>query len=110
MTIPEDVHTRSTTEDRDMRYLQVSDRFSKVFRGGILIFAVDISRHKQMEEAVRATTRKLVESQEQERVRMISGTISIDSTPLGGTTIHVRAPLTLTADANADILSEAPSI
>jgi chemotaxis protein histidine kinase CheA len=41
---------------------------------------------------------------------MISGTISIDSTPLGGTTIHVRAPLTLTADANADILSEAPSI
>ncbi|HEU5257851.1 MAG TPA: ATP-binding protein [Vicinamibacterales bacterium] len=46
----------------------------------------------------------------QERVRMINGTISIDSAPLGGTTIHVRAPLTLTADANTDILSEASSI
>jgi len=39
-------------------------------QGGILIFAVDISRHKQMEEALRDTTRKLVESQEQERTRI----------------------------------------
>jgi PAS domain S-box-containing protein len=46
----------------------------------------------------------------QERVRMINGTISIDSTPLGGTTIRVRAPLTSTADANTDILTEASSI
>jgi signal transduction histidine kinase len=46
----------------------------------------------------------------QERVRMINGTISIDSTPLGGTTIRVRAPLTFTADANTDILTEASSI
>jgi chemotaxis protein histidine kinase CheA len=41
---------------------------------------------------------------------MIRGTISIDSTPRGGTTIRVRAPLTLTADANTDVLSEASSI
>ena len=46
----------------------------------------------------------------QERVRMISGTISIDSTPLGGTTIRVRAPMALTTDANTEILSEASSI
>jgi signal transduction histidine kinase len=46
----------------------------------------------------------------QERVRMINGTISIDSTPLGGTTIRVRAPLTFTADAKTDILTEASSI
>jgi len=46
----------------------------------------------------------------QERVRMINGTISIDSTPVGGTTIRVRAPLTFTADANTDILTEASSI
>jgi PAS domain S-box-containing protein len=39
-------------------------------QGGILIFAVDISRHKQMEDALRDTTRKLVESQEQERTRI----------------------------------------
>ena len=39
-------------------------------QGGILIFAVDISRHKQMEAALRDTTRKLVESQEQERTRI----------------------------------------
>ena len=39
-------------------------------QGGILIFAVDISRHKQMEAALRDTGRKLVESQEQERTRI----------------------------------------
>jgi PAS domain S-box-containing protein len=39
-------------------------------QGGILIFAVDISRHKQMEDALRDTSRKLVESQEQERTRI----------------------------------------
>ncbi len=39
-------------------------------QGGILIFAVDISRHKQMEVALRDTSRKLVESQEQERTRI----------------------------------------
>ena len=39
-------------------------------QGGILIFAVDISRHKEMEEALRDTSRKLVESQEQERTRI----------------------------------------
>src|SRR5262249_16104044 len=33
-----------------------------------------------------------------QRVRMIGGTISIDSTPLGGTTIRVRAPLAVTAN------------
>jgi PAS domain S-box-containing protein len=39
-------------------------------QGGILIFALDISRHKQMEEALRDTSRRLVESQEQERTRI----------------------------------------
>lgn len=39
-------------------------------QGGILIFAVDISRHKHMEDALRDTSRKLVESQEQERTRI----------------------------------------
>jgi hypothetical protein len=28
-----------------------------------------------------------------ERVRMVNGTISIESKPMGGTTIHVRVPL-----------------
>ena len=45
-----------------------------------------------------------------ERVRLINGTISIDSKPLAGTTIRVRAPLAFTADENSDILSEAASI
>ena len=35
--------------------------------GGILIFAEDITRRKQMEEAFSAVSRKLIESQEQER-------------------------------------------
>lgn len=30
-----------------------------------------------------------------ERVRLINGSIAIDSTPMGGTTIHVRVPLTM---------------
>jgi len=45
-----------------------------------------------------------------ERVRLINGTISIDSTPLAGTTIRVRAPMAFTADEISDILSVAPSI
>ena len=28
-----------------------------------------------------------------ERVRMVNGTISIESNPMGGTTVHVRVPL-----------------
>jgi PAS domain S-box-containing protein len=38
--------------------------------GGILIFAEDITRRKQMEEALSGMTRKLVEAQEQERTRI----------------------------------------
>jgi PAS domain S-box-containing protein len=38
--------------------------------GGILIFAEDITRRKQMEEALSGMTRKLVEAQEQERIRI----------------------------------------
>jgi PAS domain S-box-containing protein len=38
--------------------------------GGILIFAVDISRHKQMEDALRDAGLKLMESQEEERARI----------------------------------------
>jgi len=29
----------------------------------------------------------------EERVRLVNGTISVDSKPLGGTSIHVRVPL-----------------
>src|ERR1700741_4841133 len=38
--------------------------------GGILIFAEDISRRKEMEETLSGMTRKLIESQEQERARI----------------------------------------
>jgi signal transduction histidine kinase len=33
-----------------------------------------------------------------ERVRLVNGTISIESKPMGGTTIHVRVPLGLERD------------
>lgn len=38
--------------------------------GGILIFAEDITRRKQMEEALSSMSGKLIESQEQERMRI----------------------------------------
>jgi PAS domain S-box-containing protein len=38
--------------------------------GGILVLAEDITRSKQMEEALSGMTRKLIESQEQERARI----------------------------------------
>src|SRR6201988_2307058 len=38
--------------------------------GGILIFSEDITRRKQMEEALSDMSRKLIESQEQERARI----------------------------------------
>ena len=38
--------------------------------GGILIFAEDITRRKQMEQALSDMSRKLIESQEQERTRI----------------------------------------
>lgn len=38
--------------------------------GGLLIFAEDITRPKQMEEALSSMSRKLIESQEQERTRI----------------------------------------
>jgi len=38
--------------------------------GGILIFAEDITRRKHMEEALSSLSRKLIESQEQERARI----------------------------------------
>jgi PAS domain S-box-containing protein len=38
--------------------------------GGILIFAVDITRHKEMENALRDMSRKMIESQEQDRRRI----------------------------------------
>ena len=38
--------------------------------GGILIFAEDITRRKQMEESLSDLSRKLIESQEQERARI----------------------------------------
>ena len=38
--------------------------------GGLLIFAEDITKRKQMEEAVSDVSRKLIQSQEQERARI----------------------------------------
>jgi PAS domain S-box-containing protein len=38
--------------------------------GGILVFAEDITRRKQMEEAISRMSRNLIESQEQERTRI----------------------------------------
>ena len=38
--------------------------------GGILIFAENITHRKQMEEAISGMSRKLIESQEQERTRI----------------------------------------
>jgi PAS domain S-box-containing protein len=38
--------------------------------GGVLIFAEDITHRKKMEEAISGMSRKLIESQEQERVRI----------------------------------------
>jgi PAS domain S-box-containing protein len=38
--------------------------------GGILIFAEDITHRKEMEEAISAMSRKLIQSQEQERARI----------------------------------------
>ena len=38
--------------------------------GGILIFAEDITRRKQLEQAISEMTKKLIESQEQERTRI----------------------------------------
>jgi len=38
--------------------------------GGILIFAEDITQRKEMEEAISAMSRKLIQSQEQERARI----------------------------------------
>lgn len=38
--------------------------------GGILIFAENITRRKEMEEAISAMSRKLIQSQEQERARI----------------------------------------
>ena len=38
--------------------------------GGILIFAEDITKRKEMEEALLASSRKLIESQEKERARI----------------------------------------
>jgi PAS domain S-box-containing protein len=45
-------------------------RTSSGIVGGILIFAEDITHRKQMEEAISGMSRKLIESQEQERTRI----------------------------------------
>ena len=45
-------------------------RTSSGIVGGILIFAEDITHRKEMEEAISGMSRKLIESQEQERARI----------------------------------------
>ncbi|HXQ35052.1 MAG TPA: ATP-binding protein [Anaerolineales bacterium] len=37
-----------------------------------------------------------------ERIRLVNGTISIESKPMGGTTIHVRVPLGLECDSQQE--------
>jgi len=44
---------------------------------------------------VEAARRGLGLTSMRERVRLVNGTISIDSKPMGGTTIHVRVPFGL---------------
>jgi len=39
-----------------------------------------------------------------ERVRLVNGTISIESKPMGGTTIHVRVPLGLERDSQQEVV------
>jgi PAS domain S-box-containing protein len=59
--------------------------------GEIHLVVSDLGRGFDLETAVRGRGVGLTSMRE--RVRLVGGTISVDSKPLGGTTIHVRVPL-----------------
>jgi signal transduction histidine kinase len=59
----------------------------------IHLIIADHGRGFDVEAAIRGQGLGLTSMQE--RVRLVSGTISIESKPMGGTTIHVRVPVEL---------------
>ncbi|HKD90569.1 MAG TPA: PAS domain-containing protein [Terriglobales bacterium] len=65
-------HDRWERHDRTawVRWEIVPWRTSGGIVGGILIFAEDITRHQEMEAALSQMSRRLIESQEQERARI----------------------------------------
>jgi signal transduction histidine kinase len=61
--------------------------------GEIHLVVADLGKGFDIEAAIRGQGLGLTSMQE--RVRLVSGTISIESKPMGGTTIHVRVPVEL---------------
>jgi len=59
--------------------------------GEIHLVVSDLGKGFDLETAMQG--RGLGLTSMQERVRLVKGTISIESEPMGGTTIHVRVPL-----------------
>ena len=59
--------------------------------GEIHLFISDLGRGFDLETAMQG--RGLGLTSMQERVRLVNGTIEIQSKPMGGTTVHVRVPL-----------------
>jgi PAS domain S-box-containing protein len=65
--------------------------------GEIHLVVADLGKGFDIEAAIRGQGLGLTSMQE--RVRLVSGTISIESKPMGGTTIHVRVPFELEREA-----------
>ena len=65
--------------------------------GAIHLIVRDLGRGFEIEAA--RLDRGLGLTSMQERVRLVNGTITIESRPMGGTTIHVRAPLEFRREA-----------
>ena len=59
--------------------------------GSIHLFVSDLGKGFDVEMAMQGPGLGLTSMQE--RVRLVNGIIEIQSTPMGGTTIHVRVPL-----------------
>jgi signal transduction histidine kinase len=59
--------------------------------GEVHLFISDLGRGFDLETAVQG--RGLGLTSMQERIRLVNGTIEIQSKPMGGTTVHVRVPL-----------------
>ena len=60
-------------------------------RGEIHLVVCDLGKGFDLESALQGRGLGLISMRE--RVRLVEGTIAIDSKPMGGTTIHVRVPL-----------------
>jgi signal transduction histidine kinase len=69
--------------------------------GEIHLVVADLGKGFDIEAAIRGQGLGLTSMQE--RVRLVSGTISIESKPMGGTTIHVRVPFELEREAQRAI-------